>query len=192
MAARVCHEVIVRFRVRDRSVVEGTRMRCSTRSIRRSEMIPSLMRPGLILLAAVSCATASGHLPAPPARSPLDALLAFVQEDVRTVVPSEMRPYEIGRLFLRADSRAPERNALGSIGQDVVDRLHVEIVDDTMHLEHMMVRLPGGGAHIREEGVYVSVGTVELEAPDTLAITFALSPRHFAISRCARGFAARP
>jgi hypothetical protein len=96
-----------------------------------------------------------------------------VEEDVRTVVPPEMRPYEIGRLFLRVDARIPERGVLGSVGQGVLERLPLELVNDTIRWIDMLVTGPGASAHVRDDGVYVSIGAVEREAPGGLAITFA-------------------
>jgi hypothetical protein len=95
-----------------------------------------------------------------------------VEEDVRTVVPPEMRPYEIGHLFLRLDARKPQHGALGSVGQGVLERVPLELVSDTITWIDMLVTGPGGSAHVRDEGVYVSIGAVDQEAQGAIAITF--------------------
>jgi hypothetical protein len=135
-------------------------------------MTVSKKRVGLTLLAALSIWAPSGRLAGQEPRSPIDALLSYVEKDVRVVVPPEMRPYEIGRLFLRVDARIPER-ILGSVGQGVLERHPVEMVHDTIRAIDMLVKGPGASAHVRDDGVYVSIGAVDRVSQGALAITFA-------------------
>src|SRR5690606_21523193 len=117
-------------------------------------MLPLMSRAVQMLLAA-SLSIGGSELYAQQARSPLDALLLFVERDAPMAVHPDTRPDRIARVFLRLGLVAREREALGSVSQEIADRLGVEIVDDTTRFEHMMVRLPHGGAHVREEGVFV-------------------------------------
>jgi len=135
-------------------------------------MALSTKRAVLVLFVAVGTLAQPDHLLAQEPHSPIDALLTFVEEDVRTVVPPEMRPYEIGRLFLKMDARKPEHGALGSVGQAVLERVPLEFVSDTIRWTDMLVIGPGGSAHVRDDGVYVSIGAVDNEAQGALAITF--------------------
>ena len=126
----------------------------------------------LVLLVALGALGRPHHLLAQGPRSPIDALITFVEEDVRVVVPPEMRPYELGRLFLRLDARLSESGDLGTVGQGVLEGVPIELVSDTIRWTDMLVTGPGRSAHIRDDGVYVSIGAVEEGAQGALAITF--------------------
>src|SRR5687768_12596145 len=107
-------------------------------------MTVSTMRAGLVFVVAWSTMAGAGEtLFAQEPRSPIDALLNHVEEDVRMVVPPEMRPYKIGRLFLRVDARIPDRAVLGSVGQGVLARFPVELVNDTIRWTDMLITGPG-------------------------------------------------
>ena len=89
-------------------------------------MTVSTRRAGLIYLVAWSTVAGVGEtLFGQELRSPIDALLGYVEQDVRMVVPPEMRPYKIGRLFLSVDARIPERGVIGTVGQRILERFPV-------------------------------------------------------------------
>lgn len=135
-------------------------------------MITSAVRAGLVLLVALSASARPDHLLGQESRSPMDALLTFVEEDVRRGVPREMRPYEVGRLFLRLDAQISDRNAIGPVEHGAARDIPVTLLDDTVKFSDMVVRSPTG-AHVRDNGVYVTVHSVDKEADGVLAVTFA-------------------
>src|SRR5688500_3050900 len=105
-------------------------------------------------------------------QSPIDALLGYVETDAPMSLPPELRPYKVGRVFLSVNAQIPERSVLGSVGQGVLGRLPVELMNDTIRWNHMLVTGPGAAAHVRHDGVYVWIGAVDREAQGTLAVRF--------------------
>jgi hypothetical protein len=132
------------------------------------------MRAGLVFLVASSTVAGIGQpVSGQEPRSPIDALLEYVEQDVRAVVPRDMRPYKISRLFLSVSARIPERGVLGSVGRGIRERFPVELVNDTITWNDMLVTGPGASARVRDDGVYVSIGAVDKAAQGMLAISFA-------------------
>ena len=123
-------------------------------------MTISRKRAGLILLVALSTWARSDHLLGQERPSPIGAVVAFVEEDVRTTVPREMRPYDIGRMFLRVGPGVSGRGALGRLDQQNLERLGVALVE----VDRSEMLLAGeGGQYVRDDGVYVVINSVDRE-----------------------------
>lgn len=92
--------------------------------------------------------------------SPIGALITFVREDVRRQVPPEMKPYEVGLIFLKVQSGASARDPLASLDHSDLQRLDVMLVND-WHWTDVLIEDAMGGNHVRDEGVYVSVSSIK-------------------------------
>lgn len=97
---------------------------------------------------------------------PIGALLTFVREDVRRSVPPEMRPYEVGRLFVSVSSEARARDALGTLEERQAEGLGVTLVEHSMDAGLLLE--DERGQYVRDDGLWVAIGSVD-DAGDDLA-----------------------
>jgi hypothetical protein len=123
-------------------------------------MTASRKRAGLLLLVPVSVWAPSDHLLGQERPSPLGAIVAFVREYVPKTVPREMRPYEVGTVFLKVNLVDSERDLLGPLEPPSVERLGVTLVDDDW-ME--MLVASEGGHRVRDDGMHIVVGSVSRE-----------------------------
>lgn len=125
-------------------------------------MAMSGKRASLLLLAALSTSAGLVHLVGQERRSSIGALLEFVREDVRRQVPPEMKPYDVGPIFLNVEPGASERDPLAALEQPDLERLGVTLVSD-WHWTDVLLDDGAGGHHVRDDGVYVSVSSIKRE-----------------------------
>lgn len=134
-------------------------------------MLVLVKQAGVVLLVVLSTLSSSNHLAGQERGGPIDVLMTFVREDVRKSVPPEMKPYNIRGMFLRVIPEAARNSALGSLEKENLSRLGVALVDDTARmLVHDQVG--SGGSYVRDDGVYVTVSSVDKVEQGGLAVTF--------------------
>ena len=132
----------------------------STVVLEEKAMIVSTKRAGLVLLASLSTWARADHLLGQDRPSPLRAVVAFVREDVPKTVPPEMKPYEVGPVFLKVNPVDSERDLLGPLEPRNLERLGVTLVDD--HWRELLVA-SDGGRQVRDGGVYIVISSVNRE-----------------------------
>src|SRR5262245_19526631 len=124
-------------------------------------MTVSTARVGLVLLLAWCTFAPSDQLSGQEPRGPIDLLLDFVRDHVRTNVPPEMRPYQITRMFLRVGPRALGSGLLGSLEKQNLERRGVTLLEDTVKTEPawaggvIVLDSVKGSANVRDDGLYV-------------------------------------
>jgi hypothetical protein len=121
-------------------------------------MIAAWKRAPLVLLLSVSPWAQPDYLLGQERPSPLGAVVAFVREYVPTTVPPEMRPYEVGPVFLKVTPVGSERDALGLRERRDAERLGVTLVEERWI---DMLVASEGGHQVRDDGVHIVVASVD-------------------------------